>query len=83
MLGLVVDRERMESLQEDIIDLQGMVVTVFSQAGAVRFPSWKFPDKASCDLDLVPLLDHYDFAEDDPELTTCSHIVLLELIIDR
>ncbi|XP_042300170.1 coiled-coil domain-containing protein 157-like isoform X2 [Sceloporus undulatus] len=83
MLGLAVDRERMESLQEDIIDLQGMVVTVFSQAGAVHYPSWKFPDKASCDLDLVPLLDRYGFAEDNPELTTRSHIVLLELIIDR
>ncbi|KAH0625516.1 hypothetical protein JD844_015060 [Phrynosoma platyrhinos] len=59
MVGLPVSRDRMESLQEDIVDLQGMVVTVFSQAGAVRYPSWKFPDKISCDLDLVPLLDRY------------------------
>lgn len=73
----------MESLRKDITDLQGAVINVFSRAGAVRYPSWKFPDKVSCDLDLVALLDRYDYVETDPEFTQRSHVVLLELVIDR
>ncbi|KGL99918.1 Coiled-coil domain-containing protein 157, partial [Charadrius vociferus] len=53
------------------------------RAGAVRFPSWKFPDKASSDLDLAALLERYSYAENDPEFTQHSHVVLLELVIDR
>ncbi|KAJ6659036.1 hypothetical protein lerEdw1_019338 [Lerista edwardsae] len=83
MTTLLVNRNCMESLREDITDLQGTVVSVFSRAGAVRYPSWKFPDKVSCDLDLVSLLEHYDFVANDPEFTQHSHVVLLELVIDR
>ncbi|XP_018410998.1 PREDICTED: coiled-coil domain-containing protein 157 [Nanorana parkeri] len=80
MLG---DRTCMESLRKDITDLQGTVIDVFSRVGAVRVPSWKFPNKMSCDLDLVQLLDRYDYVENDPEITQVSHMVLLELVIDR
>ena len=50
----------MDSLRKDLTDLQGTIVDVFSRAGPVRFPSWKFPDRAACDLDMVALLEHYD-----------------------
>ncbi|MEE6522545.1 hypothetical protein FKM82_021139, partial [Ascaphus truei] len=80
MLG---DRSCMDSLRKDITDLQGAVIDVFSRVGAVRYPSWKFPDKVSCDLDLVELLERYDHVEGDPEFTQHSHVVLLELVIDR
>ncbi|XP_039188492.1 coiled-coil domain-containing protein 157 isoform X3 [Crotalus tigris] len=83
MVSLLVNRNCMESLRKDITDLQGTVISVFSHAGAVRFPSWKFPDKVSCDLDLVALMGQYDFVENDPEFTQHSHVVLLELVIDR
>ncbi|XP_043354182.1 coiled-coil domain-containing protein 157 isoform X2 [Dermochelys coriacea] len=73
----------MESLRKDITDLQGAIIDVFSRAGAVRYPSWKFPNKVSCDLDLVALLEHYDHVENDPEFTQHSHVMLLELVIDR
>ncbi|XP_067406310.1 coiled-coil domain-containing protein 157 isoform X3 [Emydura macquarii macquarii] len=73
----------MESLRKDITDLQGAIIDVFSRAGAVHYPSWKFPNKVSCDLDLVALLEHYDYVENDPEFTQHSYIVLLELVIDR
>ncbi|XP_024053643.1 coiled-coil domain-containing protein 157-like [Terrapene carolina triunguis] len=73
----------MESLRKDITDLQGAIIDVFSRAGAVRYPSWKFPNKVSCDLDLVALLEHYDYVENDPECTQHSHVMLLELVIDR
>ncbi|XP_061458373.1 coiled-coil domain-containing protein 157 isoform X2 [Rhineura floridana] len=83
MASLLLNQNCMDSLQKDITDLQGTVISVFSRAGAVRYPSWKFPDKVSCDLDLVALLERYDFAENDPELTHHSHVILLELVIDR
>ncbi|KAM3936946.1 coiled-coil domain-containing protein 157 [Leptodactylus fuscus] len=83
MTCLLGDRSCMESLRKDITDLQGTVIDVFSRVGAVRFPSWKFPDKMSCDLDLVQLLGTYDYVEDDTEFTQLSHIVLLEIVIDR
>ncbi|XP_072004973.1 coiled-coil domain-containing protein 157 isoform X2 [Engystomops pustulosus] len=83
MTCLLGDRTCMESLRKDITDLQGTLIDVFSRVGAVRFPSWKFPDRTSCDLDLVQLLDRYDYVEDDAEYTQLSHMVLLELVIDR
>ncbi|XP_060105777.1 coiled-coil domain-containing protein 157 isoform X2 [Heteronotia binoei] len=83
MATLLGSQNCMESLRKDITDLQGTVISVFSRAGAVRYPSWKFPDKVSCDLDLVALLDYYDYVENDPEFTQHSHVVLLELVIDR
>ncbi|KFW75898.1 Coiled-coil domain-containing protein 157, partial [Manacus vitellinus] len=53
------------------------------RAGAVRFPSWKFPDKVSCDLDVSLLLQQYRHSESEPEFSQHSHVVLLELLIDR
>lgn len=73
----------MDSLRKDIMDLQGAIIDVFSRVGALRYPSWKFPDKVSCDLDLVTLLERYDHVEGDPEFTQHSHVALLELVIDR
>ncbi|KAG8521197.1 Coiled-coil domain-containing protein 157 [Galemys pyrenaicus] len=73
----------MDSLRKDLTDLQGAIVDVFSRAGPVRFPSWKFPDRVACDLDMVALLEHYDHVPGDPEFTQLSHAVLLELVIDR
>ncbi|XP_078237702.1 coiled-coil domain-containing protein 157-like isoform X1 [Pogona vitticeps] len=83
MVTMLVNQNCMESLRKDITDLQGTVISVFSCIGAVHYPSWKFPDKVSCDLDLVALLERYDFSENDPEFTQHSHVVLLELVIDR
>ncbi|XP_037672695.1 coiled-coil domain-containing protein 157 isoform X2 [Choloepus didactylus] len=62
---------------------EGTIVDVFSRAGPVCAPSWKFPDRVACDLDMVSLLEHYDYMPGDPEFTQLSHAVLLELVIDR
>ncbi|XP_075773119.1 coiled-coil domain-containing protein 157 isoform X2 [Pelodiscus sinensis] len=83
MAHLLGDPNCMESLRKDLTDLQGAIVDVFSRAGAARYPSWKFPNKVSCELDLVALLEQYDYVENDPEFTQHSHVVLLELVIDR
>ncbi|XP_021268342.1 coiled-coil domain-containing protein 157 isoform X2 [Numida meleagris] len=73
----------MASLQADLRDLQGAITDVTSRTGPARFPSWKFPNKVSCELDLVELLERYSHAEGDPEFSQHAHVVLLELVIDR
>lgn len=83
MAHLLGNQACMDSLRKDLTDLQGAIVDVFSRAGPVRFPSWKFPDRVACDLDMVALLEHYDHVPGDPEFTQLSHAVLLELVIDR
>ncbi|XP_078083551.1 coiled-coil domain-containing protein 157-like isoform X2 [Mustelus asterias] len=83
MTLLLGSQNCLDSLHKDVTDIQGIIIDVFSRVGAVRYPSWKFPDKTSCDLDLVTLLKRFDYVEDDPEYTQHSHIVLFELVIDR
>ncbi|KAL0625189.1 Coiled-coil domain-containing protein 157 [Plecturocebus cupreus] len=83
MAHLLGSQACMDSLRKDLTDLQGAIVDVFSHAGPVRFPSWKFPDRVACDLDMVALLEHYDHVPGDPDFTQLSHAVLLELVIDR
>ncbi|XP_068559762.1 coiled-coil domain-containing protein 157 [Cebidichthys violaceus] len=72
-----------DSLRRDVVDLQGAILDVFSRTGPVRFSSWKFPDKLSCHLDMVTLLEQYDFVDGKDAFNQHSHIVLLELVIDR
>uniref|UniRef100_A0A8C3RCS7 Coiled-coil domain containing 157 n=1 Tax=Cyanoderma ruficeps TaxID=181631 RepID=A0A8C3RCS7_9PASS len=83
MAHLLGHRGCMESLRADLRDLQAAIADVGSRAGAVRFPSWKFPDKMSCDLDIPVLLQRYRHSDSEPEFSQHAHVVLLELLIDR
>lgn len=83
MSQLLGRQDCIESLRKDLLDLQGAIVDVFSRTGPVRFSSWKFPDKLSCNLDMVVLLEQYDFVDGDDAFNRYSHTVLLELVIDR
>ncbi|XP_033974463.1 coiled-coil domain-containing protein 157 [Trematomus bernacchii] len=76
-------QDSIESLRKDVVDLQGALLDVFSRTGPVRFTSWKFPDKLSCNLDMVALLEKYDFVDGEDAYNQHSHIVLLELLVDR
>ncbi|KAI0213512.1 hypothetical protein LSAT2_001449 [Lamellibrachia satsuma] len=82
MAHLLGSRYCIESLRSDVTNLQEAVIDVFSRVGPVRCPSWKYPDKIGCDLDMTQLLDTYDYS-DDEEDTQLAHVVLLELVIDR
>ena len=82
MAHLLGSKFCIESLRSDVTDLQSAVSDVFSRTGPIRAPSWKYPDKASSDLDIPDLLEMYDFTDDEEERQV-SHIVLLELVIDR
>ncbi|XP_030592958.1 coiled-coil domain-containing protein 157 [Archocentrus centrarchus] len=83
MSQLLGRQDCIESLRKDLVDLQGAILDVFSRTGPVRFSSWKFPDKLSCNLDMVALLEQYDFVDGEDAFNQHSHIVLLELVIDR
>ncbi|KAM4763304.1 coiled-coil domain-containing protein 157 isoform 1-T1 [Cyanocitta cristata] len=83
MAHLLGHRGCMESLRADLRDLQAAIADVSSRAGAVRFPSWKFPDKVSCDLDMSVLLQRYRHTDSDPVFSQHAHVVLLELLVDR
>lgn len=63
----------MESLLNQLIALHGAILDVFSRAGPVRFHSWKFSDKLSFDLDLVPQFEHYDVVDGEVEFNQHSH----------
>ncbi|XP_057266607.1 coiled-coil domain-containing protein 157 [Pezoporus wallicus] len=73
----------MESLRADLRDLQAAIADVSSRAGAVRVPSWKFPDQVSCELDVAALLERYRYSPGDPEVSQHGHVVLLELCCPR
>ncbi|XP_056629390.1 coiled-coil domain-containing protein 157 isoform X2 [Triplophysa dalaica] len=83
MTHLLGRQDCIDSLRRDLIDLQGGILDVFSETGPVLFPSWKFPDKLSCNLDLVKLLEEYDYIDGEEEFSQHSNIVLLELVVDR
>ncbi|XP_069034201.1 coiled-coil domain-containing protein 157 isoform X1 [Embiotoca jacksoni] len=83
MSQLLGRQDCIESLRKDLVDLQGAILDVFSRTGPVRFSSWKFPDKLACNLDMVALLEQYDFVDGEDAFNQHSHIVLLELVIDR
>ncbi|XP_030646711.1 coiled-coil domain-containing protein 157-like [Chanos chanos] len=83
MAYLLGRQDCIDSLRRDLTDLQGTVLDVFSRTGPVRFASWKFPDKLSCNLDLVYLLEQYDYVDGEEDFSQHAHIVLLELVIDR
>lgn len=83
-MSLLLGRQDcIKSLRKDLVDIQGAILDVFSRTGPVGLTSWKYPDKLSCNLDMMALLEEYDFVDGDEEFNQHSHIVLLELVIDR
>lgn len=83
MSQLLGRQDCIKSLRKDLVDIQGAILDVFSRTGPVPFTSWKFPDKFSCNLDMGTLLKEYDFVDGEDVFNQHSHIVLLELVIDR
>ena len=82
MAHLLGSQNCLESLSMDICDVQEAIADIFARVGPVRFPSWKYPDKASCDLDMAKLMKRYCYSKDE-EHSKLSHIILFELLIDR
>ncbi|KAM4577929.1 coiled-coil domain-containing protein 157 [Fundulus diaphanus] len=83
MSELLGREDCIKSLRKDLVDIQSAIVDVVSRTGPVRYTSWKFPDKLACNLDMVALLEEYDFVNGEDAYNQHSHIVLLELVVDR
>ncbi|XP_077995567.1 coiled-coil domain-containing protein 157-like [Glandiceps talaboti] len=83
MAHLLGSKLCIESLSSDVGDLQSAIHDVFSRVGPVRFPSWKYPDKVSCDVNIGELLEEYIYDDADEEDNQVSHIMMFELTIDR
>ena len=82
MAQLLGSRYCIDSLRSDVADLQTSIVDISSRVGPVRYPSWKYPDRKSIDVDVKELLKEHDYSEDVEERQV-AHVVLLELVIDR
>lgn len=82
MAHLLGSEACLESLKQDITDVQTTVMDLLSRVGPVRSPSWKYPDKISCELDIEELLERYCYSSDEDHCKL-SHIILFELLIDR
>lgn len=82
MAHLLGSQACLESLEQDITDVQTTVLDLLSRVGPVQSPSWKYPDKIACELDIEELLERYSHSNDEDHCKL-SHIILFELLIDR
>ena len=82
MSHLLGNEECLKNLREDVNDISGVLSEILSRTGPLTVSSWKFPDTAACELDVVELLDRYSFSEDELD-NQVSHFSLLELVVDR
>ncbi|EDV29362.1 uncharacterized protein TRIADDRAFT_51598 [Trichoplax adhaerens] len=83
MTYLLGSKDCLESLKQDVLDMQSTVLEVFDRLHEkVHTPSWKFPDRMACDIPIDELLNIYRFSK-EKEHSQMSHIVLFELVIDR
>ncbi|XP_014891428.1 coiled-coil domain-containing protein 157 [Poecilia latipinna] len=83
MSELLGHKDCIKSLRKDLVDIQGAIVDVVSRTGPISYTSWKFPNKLASDLDLMDLLEEYDFVNGEDAYNQHSHVVLLELVVDR
>ncbi|XP_008417389.1 coiled-coil domain-containing protein 157 isoform X2 [Poecilia reticulata] len=83
MSELLGHKDCIKSLRKDLVDIQGAIADVVSRTGPINYTSWKFPNKLASDLDLMDLLEEYDFVNGEHAYNQHSHVVLLELVVDR
>ena len=83
MTELLGNKFCVESLNKDVKDLHGVLGNVTSRLGLVTYTSWKYPDKSAMDVDIPELLEMCEFDKDYEEENKISHLLLLELVIDR
>ena len=82
MAHLLGSQTCIESLHEDVQDLQTILHQILNQTGSLRCHSWKYPDRLATDVDIAELLHRYQYGKNAVD-NQVSHIVLFELIIDR
>lgn len=83
MAELLGNKFCVESLHKDVGDLHSVLGNVTSRLGLINYTSWKYPDKAAIDVDIPELLEMCEFDGSYEEENKISHLLLLELVIDR
>jgi len=72
-----------ESLIQDINDIQNTVSEISSKTGKINFFSWKYPNQYSTDVDTTSILEMCQFDDDSIENNQVAHVQLYDLLIDR
>ena len=83
MTELLGNKFSVESLCKDVTDVHSVIGNLSSRLGQVNFTSWKFPDKLALDVDVPDLLEMCEHDAEYEEENKISHLLLLELVIDR
>lgn len=83
MAELLGNKYSVENLQKDVDDLHKVISNLTSRLGQVSYSSWKYPDKLAIDLNIPELLEMCEFDAAYDEENQISHLLLLELVIDR
>lgn len=78
----------MEALKSDLRGAQTAVKELLARAegggGALkRVPSWRFPEKPAASLNAEELAREVTHSGADSEADCKSHVLLLELVVDR
>lgn len=72
-----------ESLSKDVGDIQKALGNMTSRLGHMSYTSWKYPDKLASEIDIADLLEMCEYDAEYDEENKISHLLLLELVIDR
>lgn len=82
-MELLGNKVCVDNLRKDLDDVHQVLGNLTSRLGPVNFTSWKFPDKLSTEIDIADFLDMCEYDKNFPEENKISHLMLLELIVDR
>merc|ERR1712226_393679 len=85
MAHLLGSKSCIQSLRQDVLDLHTTISETVSQSGieVATVRSWKYPDQLAKDLNILELLNDYQYDPEEVEDNQVTHIVLYEIVIDR
>ncbi|XP_067932683.1 coiled-coil domain-containing protein 157-like [Watersipora subatra] len=83
MTELLGNKFCVENLCKDVGDIHNVIGGLTSRLGQVNYTSWKYPDKLAMDVNISELLEMCEFDAEYEEENKISHLLLLEMVIDR
>lgn len=83
MTELLGNQFCVDSLRTDVQDIHSVMNNVTSRLGQINYTSWKFPDKLALDVNIPELLEMCEYDGEYEEENKISHLLLLEMVVDR
>lgn len=83
MTELLGNKLCIDSLSNDVSNVSKVISSITSRLGQTNYLSWKYPDKLASDVDIADLLEMCEYDAKFEEENKISHLLLLELVIDR